>query len=165
MKHYRGLIKFAVFIVVCAAIIWIILHITAEYPALGEPVSYEVNNIEGFNLTIEEPTYSIFKGYSIRYEIEIDSEEVYYLDNDSQEFEFLECYIDGQWYRLECQNEAIGFNVWDVGGRENTGFQGSLVQKYAGYGTRLEAGTYRFIMELTDQYGEFHYLAAEFNVE
>lgn len=33
---------------------------------LGEPVSYPVNQVDGFELTIEKPTWSPFKGYTIR---------------------------------------------------------------------------------------------------
>ena len=32
---------------------------------LGEPVSYPVNQVDGFELTIEKPTWSPFKGYTI----------------------------------------------------------------------------------------------------
>ncbi len=34
---------------------------------LGEPVSYPVNQVDGFELTIEKPTWSPFKGYTIRW--------------------------------------------------------------------------------------------------
>ena len=33
-------------------------------------------------------------------------------------------------------------------GGDSTGLQGSIVQKYDYYGTRLEAGTYRVVLEM-----------------
>ena len=36
---------------------------------LGEPVSYPVNQVDGFELTIEKPTGSPFKGYTIRWAV------------------------------------------------------------------------------------------------
>ena len=42
---------------------------------LGEPVSYPVNQVEGFELTIEKPTWSPFKGYTIRWAVTANSKE------------------------------------------------------------------------------------------
>ena len=89
---------------------------------LGEPVSYPVNQVDGFELTIEKPTWSPFKGYT---------------------FNNLEFSLGG----------------------DSTGLQGSIVQKYDYYGTRLEAGTYRVVLEMKAKDGTPHYLAAEFDVE
>ena len=50
-------------------------------------------------------------------------------------------------------------------GGDSTGLQGSIVQKYDYYGTRLEAGTYRVVLEMKTKDGTPHYLAAEFDVE
>lgn len=50
-------------------------------------------------------------------------------------------------------------------GGDSTGLQGSIVQKYDYYGTRLEAGTYRVVLEMKAKDGTPHYLAAEFDVE
>ena len=44
---------------------------------LGEPVSYPVNQVEGFELTIEKPTWSPFKGYTIRWAVTANSKEIY----------------------------------------------------------------------------------------
>ena len=165
MKRYRGLLIVFAVLIVLAGIICLTLRVTADYPTLGEPVSYEVNQVEGFELSIEEPSWSPFRGYTIRYKIEIDSNDVYYLDNNSKQFEYLECFTNNQWYRLNRQGEFAEYNTWDIGGEGNTSFQGSIVQKYDGYGTRLENGLHRLILELTDQKGQTHYLSAEFNVE
>lgn len=40
---------------------------------LGEPVSYPVNQVDGFELTIEKPTWSPFKGYTIRWAVTANS--------------------------------------------------------------------------------------------
>lgn len=166
MKRYRGVLNFAIFLAVCAGLIGLVLHFTAHYPALGETVSYPVNEVEGFTLSIQEPGWSPFRGYTLRYKIDIDSEKVYTLTReDSKNFEGLEYFTDGQWHRLLSQEETVGHMNWDVGGEGVSSFQGSIVQKFAGYGTRLESGTYRLTMELTDQQGSPHYLAAEFTVK
>ena len=39
------------------------------------------------------------------------------------------------------------------------------MQKYACYGTRLEPGAYRVVLEMKAEDGTPHYLAAEFEVE
>ena len=52
----------------------------------------------------------------------------------------------------------------DLGRNGSTAFYGSVGQKYEGYGTRLEPGSYRLTMKLTDRIGGAHYLAAEFDV-
>ena len=164
MKRYRGFIFAAIVLTVCAGVIYFMLRDTEEYPTLGSPVTYKVNQMDGFHLSIEAPSFSPFKGYTIRYKVDIDSNEVYYLDNDSKQFEFLEYSFDGQWYRLDRQGEFAAYNIWDIGGEDMSSFEGSLVQKYDGYGTRLESGLHRLTLELTDQQGELHYLAAEFSV-
>ena len=56
-------------------------------------------------------------------------------------------------------------DVYKRQGGDSTGLQGSIVQKYDYYGTRLEAGTYRVVLEMKTKDGTPHYLAAEFDVE
>lgn len=169
MKRYRGWIVLLVFVALCAGGVWLILKTTAEYPELGEPVSYPVNQIEGFELTIEEPSWSPFKGYTIRWSVDADSKDIYYFtrDGEAPEFVFLEQCIDGQWYRLGYLEENFPFNTVEfaLGGEKSTGLVGSIVQKYAYYGTRLEPGTYRVVLEMKSEDGAPHYLAAEFEVE
>ena len=81
-------------------------------------------------------------------------------------FEYLERHIDGQWYRLTYSQDIFPFNNLEFSlGGDSTGLQGSIVQKYDYYGTRLEAGTYRVVLEMKAKDGTPHYLAAEFDVE
>lgn len=84
MKRYRGWIVLFIFVVICSGGIWLTLQLTAEYPTLGEQVSYPVNQVEGFELTIEEPSWSPFRGYSIRWKVKADSEDVYYFIEDGE---------------------------------------------------------------------------------
>ena len=171
MKRHPGLIVLSILLALCVGGAALYLRATAEYPVLGEPVSYPVNQIEGFDLSIEAgPTWSPFRGYTLKYSVRIDSQEVYHLTTGNEphcaETERLERLVDGQWCPLR-STEPTGFqsNTFDLGGPENTGFYGSLVQKYEGYGTRLEPGTYRLVLELTDHDGRSHCLAAEFPVD
>ena len=170
MKRYRGWLILLVLVALCSGGIWLTLQVTAEYPTLGEPVSYPVNQVEGFELTIGEPSWSPFKGYSIRWKVTADSEDVYYFIEDGEApntFEYLEHYVDGQWYRLGYtqENFAVTTIEFALGGEENSGLEGSVVQKYAYYGTRLEPGAYRVVLEMRAEDGAPHYLAAEFEVE
>ncbi len=166
MKRYRGWIVLFIFIVICAGGVWLTLRVTAEYPTLGEPVSYPVNQVDGFELTIEKPSWSPFRGYSIRWAVTAASKEVYTFFTDGAGFAFLERYVDGKWYRLEYSQDNFPFNSLEfpLGGEEGTGLQGSIVQKYAYYGTRLEAGTYRVVLEMKAKDGTSHYLATEFDI-
>lgn len=170
MKQYRGWIVFLMLVALCAGGMGLTLQVTAEYPTIGKPVSYPVNQIEGFELKIEEPTWSPFRGYSIRWEVRTASQDVYYFVQDGEapnSFEFLERYVDGQWYRLEYTQDNFPFTTIEfaLGGEESSGLGGTIVQKYAYYGTRLESGAYRIVLEMKTEDGESHYLAAEFNVE
>jgi hypothetical protein len=167
MKRFRGWILLLALIALCAIGAWFTLRVTAEYPSLGEPVSYPVNQVDGFELTIEKPSWSIFKGYTINWSVTADSEEVYYFYDEAPGFEFLERCVDGQWYRLGYSQDDFAFNSleFSLGGGNGTGLQGSIVQKYDYYGTRLEAGTYRVVLEMKAKDGTPHYLAAEFEVE
>ena len=169
MKRYRGWIILLIFIALCGGGIWLILQRTAEYPTLGKPVSYPVNQVEGLELTIEEPSWSPFKGYSIRWDITADSEEVYYFihDGEGPGFEYLERCIDGQWYRLGYSQDNFPFTSVEfaLGKEEGSGLGGSIVQKHAYYGTRLESGSYRMVVEMKAEDGTPQYLAAEFEVE
>lgn len=166
MKRFRGWIILLIFIALCAGGVWLTLQVTADYPNLGEPVSYSVNQVDGFELTIEKPSYSPFKGYTIQWTVSADSKDVYFLTVNSTGFEYLERCIDGQWYRLEHSQDNSPFNsmVFALGGAENTRLEGSIVQKYNYYGTRLEIGAYRIVLEMKSEDGTPHYLAAEFNV-
>ena len=147
--------------------VFLTLRLTAHYPVVGDAVSYPVNQLEGFSLSVDPPSFSPFRGYTIRYEIAIDSAEVYNLkQEDKENFENLEWQIEGQWHRLKPQlgpTDHLWFST-DIGGEGNTGFYGSVVQKYNGYGTRLEPGLYRLTITLTGQDGATHYLAAEFEI-
>ena len=165
LKRYRDWLLLLLLLAVCWGLVQLVLRTTAEYPALGEPVSYPVNQLDGFVLSIEEPTWSPFRGYTLRYDVEIHSEDVYTLSNEAAPMERLESLKDGQWYALARQWESFNPVSFELGGAGNTGFEGSLVQKYDDYGTRLEPGTYRLTLELADQQGAPHYLAAEFTVD
>lgn len=164
LKRHQGILTLSIFLVLCAAAVLLTLRVTAQYPALGKPVSYPVNQVEGFSLSLEKPGWSPFRGYSLRYDILADSEEIYTLEEDGSSFEYLEKLENGQWYRLDCQKPGGGYIRFELGGN-STGLSGSLIQEYAGYGTRLEPGTYRLTTEMRDQQGALHYLAAEFSVE
>ena len=50
---------------------------------------------------------------------------------------------------------ALGNEKW-------SGPSGSIVQKYAYYGTRLEPGIYQVVLEMKTENRNSHYLAAEF---
>lgn len=170
MKKYRGWIVLLAFIAICAGGVWLTLQATAEYPTLGEPVFYSVNQVEGMELTIEELSWSPFKGYSIRWKVVANSEDIYYFIQDGEppnSFEYLEHYVDGQWYRLGYLQDDFPFTTIEfaLGGEESSGLEGSIVQKYDYYGTRLKPGTYRVMMEMKERDGTPHYLAAEFEVE
>jgi len=170
MKRYRGWIILLIFTALCGGGIWLTLQVTAEYPILAESVSYPVNQVEGFELKIEEPTWSPFKGYSIRWKVRADSQDVYYFVHDGEapnSFEFLEHYVDGQWYRLGYTQNNFSFTTLEfaLGGEEGSGLEGTIVQKYAYYGARLEPGAYRVVLEMKAETGTSHYLAAEFEVK
>ena len=166
MKKYRGWLILAVLAALVFGGVKLTLHVTAAYPTLGAAVDYPVNDVEGFELTIGEPKFSPFLGYSFHYQIAMDSPTVYALkEGPGASFENLETYVDGRWYRLAYTDELIFDQTFEVGGEGTTGFEGSVVQKYAGYGTRLEPGRYRLTIELTDSAGAPHYLAAEFTAE
>lgn len=167
MKRYKNLIIPVTILSLFVGLVWLILQTTAYYPTCGEPVAYTVNQVDDFNLLLEEPTWSPFRGYTIRYSIEIDSENIYYLTKeDSKTFVYIEKLIDGLWYRMDYQKETADdiHRSFEIGGYDNTGFESSIVQRYEGYGTRLESGIYRLTLELTDQHGNSYYLASEFDV-
>jgi hypothetical protein len=167
MKRLHGWIFLLAIIALCTIGAWFTLRITAEYPSLGEPVSYSVNQVDGFELTIEKPSWSIFSGYTIDWSVTADSEEVYYFYGEAPGFEFLERCVEGQWYRLGYVQDNLVFNSleFSMGGGDNTELQGSIVQKYNYYGTRLEAGTYRVVLEMKEKDRTPYYLTAEFEVE
>lgn len=170
MKRYRGWIILVALIALGADGVWFTLQATAEYPSLGEPVSYPVNQVEEFELTIEEPTWSPFRGYTINWTVTATSKAVYTFSHDWEkepDFAYLERHIDGQWYRLGYSQDYFSHNSMDfpVGGGETARFQGSLVQKYDYYGTRSEAGTYRISLKMEASDGTPHYLAAEFDIK
>lgn len=70
----------------------------------------------------------------------------------------------GRWcgFFMSLRGVALEFSL---GGNDGTGLQGSVVQKYDYYGTRLEAGTYRIVLEMKAKDGTPYYLAREFDVE
>ena len=167
MRRYRGLIIVLVLVALCVGGVWLTLQVTAEYPTLGEPVSYPSNQVDGVELAIEKPSWSPFRGYTIRWAVSANTKEVYHFTGGDSGFECLERSIDGQWYRLGSSQDDFPFNSLEfaLGGEEGTGLEGSIVQKYAYYGTRLETGAYRVVLEMKAKDGTSHYLAAEFDVE
>lgn len=170
MRRYRGLFALLVFAALCAGGVWLSLEVTAEYPALGEPVSYPVNQIDGFELAIDEPSWSPFKGYTIKWKVTADSEELYTFSIDGNgnepDFSYLERLVDGQWHRLGyTQEEFVSAPLEFSLGDENTELEGSIVQKYDHCGTRLEPGNYRVTLRMIAEDGTAHYLAAEFMVD
>lgn len=170
IERCRRLVILAVVIALCAGGVQLVLRLTAEYPALGEPVSYPVNQVDGFELTIEKPGWGPFTGYTIKWTVTADSEEVYTFSHDWEgepDFAYLERCIDGRWYRLRYTQDDFAFNPieFPLGGDEAWRLQGSIVQKYSYYGTRLEAGNYRIVLRMEASDGTPRYLAAEFGVE
>ena len=170
IKRCRSLAILAAVIAFFIGGIWLILRATAEYPSLGEPVFYPVNQVDGFELTIEKPEWGPFTGYTIRWTVTADSEEVYTFSHDWEkeaDFTYLERCVDGQWYRLNDTQNDFAFNPieFPLGGDEAWRLQGSIVQKYRYYGTRLEAGNYRIVLRMEAGDGTSHYLAAEFAVD
>ena len=129
-------------------------------------MDYPVNQLEGFALDIEEPAWSPFRGYTLRYEVTADSDDVYRFVQDpgGPGFEFLERCVDGQWYRLVPSRKSVSYAPLEfaLGGEGALGLSGSIVQKYASYGTRLEPGLYRVVLEMRGADGAPRYLAAEF---
>ena len=169
MQQYRGWAWLLALLALCAGVAWCALRATAKYPALGEPVCYPVNQVAGFSLAIEAPSWSPFRGYTIRWAVAADSPTAYTFSRgseDAPEFIYLERRVEGQWYRLQDARGTLPWNPVDftLGGSGSNGLEGSLVQKYDGYGTRLEAGTYRVTAEMRGADGAAHYLAAEFTV-
>lgn len=170
MKRYRRWIILLAVILACVGGVLLTLRATAEYPSLGDAVSYPVNQVEGFELTINEPSFSPFKGYTIRWKVTANSDDVYYFIHDGEapnSFEYLECNVDGQWYRLSYTQDIFPFTTIEfaLGGEEGSDLEGSIVQKYDYYGTRLESGLYRVVLEMKAKDESPHYLAAEFEVK
>lgn len=173
-KTTRNLLLFCLCAALCIGGVRLAVQKTAHYPALGEAVSIPVNELDGFTLMVEPPTWSLFKGYVIGWEITADSETVYTLtEGAASDFAHLERFVDGAWHLLVREPEpATPFDsTWEIGG-STSGFAGSLVQKYDGYGTNLEEGTYRLVLELHAAVGtadstadsSTQYLAAEFEI-
>ena len=99
-----------------------------------------------------------------------DSEDVYRFVQDGEAtntFEYLEYNIGGQWHRLNYVQDNFSSTTIEfaLGGEEGSGLDGSIVQKYANYGTRLTPGLYRVVLEMRAADGAPHYLAAEFEVK
>ncbi len=166
MKKHRGYIILFAVVVLCVGAILLSLHVTAEYPALGEPVSHAVNQLDGFQLTMEKPSWSPFNGYTIRWTVTADSKEIYSLTEHGSELGHIERFVNGQWHILEHSHDNPSFNNMKLSlGGENRTLQGSIVQKHANYGNRLEAGSYRFVLEMEAGDKTFHHLAAEFDIK
>ena len=115
MKKYRGWVIALLLILLCIGGVRLVLRATAEYPALGEPVSYPVNQVEGFTLSIETPTWSPFRGYTIRWTVSAESEDIYTFSTENADFSNLERCVDGQWYRLKRSQDRE--NLSQVGGQ------------------------------------------------
>lgn len=167
MKRYRGWMILLLCVALFTGGVRLVLWATADYPTLGEPVSYPVNQVEGFELRIGEPSWSPFTGYAIQWSVSVDSEEIYTFvsEGEGPYLEYLERRVDGQWYRLARSQENVPFNPQEftLGSQAST-LQASMVQKYTNYGTRLEAGTYRLVLEMRAEDGTPRYLAAEFDI-
>jgi len=167
LKRHPGWILFLLISVLLIGAFFGYLQLTAEYPSLGEAVHYPVNQLPGFELHLENLYRSPFKGHVLRYKATADTAEVYTLRQDGvdPDFEFLDRCIDGQWYRLQPSRElAFSPLEFALGGDAASALEGSLVQKYAYYGTHLEPGLYRLVLELWDADKTPHYLAAEFEI-
>lgn len=171
MKKFRSFIILIAVILVCVGSVWLTLKATAEYPSFSDiAVTYPVNQVDGFELTIEKPSFSPFTGYTIRWKVTADSEDVYRFVQDGEApntFEYLEYNIGGQWHRLNYVQDNFSSTTIEfaLGGEEGSGLDGSIVQKYANYGTRLTPGLYRVVLEMRVADGAPHYLAAEFEVK
>lgn len=74
MSKYRSLWKWILFLTVCAGIVWLVLHVTANYPELGEPVDYPVNDIPGIELTLEKQKWLPFTGHSFHWHMDVDTD-------------------------------------------------------------------------------------------
>ena len=107
MKHCCGWVIFAAVLALGWGAARLILSATAEYPSLGELALYPVNELSGFTLSIEEPVWSPFRGYTLRYGIEIDSKEVCVASDEESAFEQLEMLSDGVWHRLSCRRATF----------------------------------------------------------
>ena len=173
MKKYRGWIILLMSFLICAAGIWaafkVTEKVTAEYPSMGDTVSYPVNQVDGFELTISQPSFSMFRGYTVDWKVTMNSQDVYYfiLDGEAPNtFKYLERKVDGQWHRLGYTQDNFPFTTGEdaLGGGEGERLEGSIVQKYDYYGTRLEAGTYRVVLEMQSKDGMPYYLAQEFEI-
>ncbi|GFI61544.1 hypothetical protein IMSAG049_00703 [Clostridiales bacterium] len=169
MKRYLRCIFFLAFAALFAGVAWLTLRATSEYPTLDAPVSYRVNQVDGFELSIRKPSWSPFKGYTIHWRVSANSEEVYHFiqDGEGPGFEYLERYIDGHWYRLGYSEDTFLYTTLELalGGDEGSALEGSIVQKYSYYGTRLEPGDYRLVLEMREEDGSKQYLASDFEVE
>ncbi len=170
MKRIRSWFTLLFVLAVLGGIGYLVLRTTEEYPTLGAAVSYPVNETDGFELTIiEKPSWSPWKGYTIQWRISAHSEDLYTFSWDPEiepGFEYLERCVEGQWYRLAYTENNFSLNHTDfVLGGESTGLEGSLVQKYSRYGTRLEPGNYRIVLKMNASDGAMHYLAEEFTIK
>lgn len=165
MKKIRALIILVIVLSVFTCGIKVILNATAKYPKTGEEATYAINDVEGFDLEIEDISWSFIKGYTIKWQVNAQSDEVYYFVENGSRFDHIERNIDGKWYKLVTDVEFLATNTFALGGEEGYGLEGSIVQKYNGYGTRLEKGKYRLVLEMENKKGNKHYLAEEFEIE
>ena len=119
MKKHRGLlISLAAVILIAGACraVWVA---TAEYPEPGEVIDVPVNEVPSLTLTLEEPGFSPFRGYTLRFAIAADTPEPYLLHQRPGENFWLEAHIDGQWRRLVCTlNPDVYFDQEDTLGAD-----------------------------------------------
>lgn len=63
LKRHSGITIFIAGAVIITAVIIFVVKLTAHYPELAEPVSYSVNQLNGFKMEIEGVHWSFRKGY------------------------------------------------------------------------------------------------------
>lgn len=169
MKKRRVWLILAAVIIVLAAGAGLTMKLTAVYPGLGEAAAYPVNDVGGFELTVEKLSFTPLAGYTVRWRVTADSDETYRFIESGEThrtFEYLERSVGGVWYRLGREQDALSAETleYPLGGDGWDTMEGSIVQKDAGYGTRLEPGLYRVVLEMEAEDGTTHYLAREFEV-
>ena len=76
MKKHSGWLILAAFVAVLAVGAGLTMKLAAVYPGLGEAADYPVNDVGGFELTLEEPSFTPFAGYTVRWKVTADTGEI-----------------------------------------------------------------------------------------